>query len=215
MPPDSTTYPQHPETAYVLRDTSAPSGSAFPSSSATIFKYNPHRMSPAEVLDTFVGREELLARLITHIRSQKGALSPKHVFLHGPRGIGKTTMLLALRYTLGKDPGLSAGFDVVQFSEEERRITNLPSFAIRALELISGVRPEAESDLAEARNAPANAFGILMKSAARRTSRPVLLLLDNFDDLAIAITSAKSKQFDARKTKPQLSLKQCGFVLIL
>ena len=187
----------------------APSGSgSFQSNAATIFKYNPQQMSPSEVLDTFVGRDELLKKLIARIRSQRGAKAPKHVFLHGPRGIGKTTMLLVLRHTIAADPGLSASMDVLQFSEEERRIANLPSFAVRTLDLLCGVRPDLKPELKKAQEAPEEAFKILMEAAARQPDRPVLLLVDNFDDLVIAVTSGKSKQFDAKRIKPMESLKK-------
>jgi len=178
-------------------------GGAFGSaitSTAVIFKYNPHRMPPADVLNTFVGRDELLAQLIAHLRAQRGVSQPKHIFLHGPRGIGKTTILLVLRYKIAGNPGLKAAFDVVQFSEEERRVANLPSFAIRALELLAAVRPEVKADLEKARAAPEQALDILLEAGAKTTDRQVLFLLDNFDELAIAATSGKSKRFrDAQK----------------
>ena len=93
-------------------------------------------------MGTFVGRDELLSELLTHLRQQRGAKQPKHLFLFGPRGIGKTTMLLVLRHSILADAGLSSALDVLQFSEEERRIANMPAFAVRTLELLAQQRQD-------------------------------------------------------------------------
>jgi tetratricopeptide (TPR) repeat protein len=151
-------------------------------------------MPAVDVMETFVGRGELLSQLVGHIRAQRGQKRPKHIFLYGPRGIGKTTMLLVLRHTIHADPGLSACTDAVQFSEEERRVVNLPSFAVRTLELLAEARPETREDLLRAKAAPQDAFAILMAAVARFAGRQVMLLLDNFDDMALAILSRKGRQ---------------------
>jgi len=165
-------------------------------------------MPRQDVLDTFVGRTDLLKQLITHLRAQKGSDKPKHIFLHGPRGIGKTTMLLVLRYKVEADKGLDSAFDIVQFSEEERRVTNLPAFAVRILEFLSNIIPGATADLEKARANPEHAFKILLDVANQRKDRKVLLLLDNFDDLAAAITRGRSNRFDAAKLRPRQALKK-------
>ena len=180
------------------------------SSSATIFKYNPHQMPRGDVLGTFVGREDLLAEMVAHVRAQRGKPRPRHLFLYGPRGIGKTTMLLVLRYRIADNPGLRAAFDVVQFSEEERRVANLPSFAIRTLELLTKARREAkaegaeetEADLKRAQSAPEQAFDILLAAGARTPDRQALLLMDNFDELVIAATSGRSRRFKSAQAEP-------------
>src|SRR4051794_2452565 len=148
------------------------SRSPAPANSAVTFKYNPHQMAPADVLDTFVGREALLEHMVARLRAQRGGSRGRHLFLYGPRGIGKTTLLLVLRYTIAADPGLREAFDVVQFSEEERRIINLPSFSVRALELLAESRKDQEDDpvrahLEEARKEPERAFDLLLAAGGQ------------------------------------------------
>ena len=202
---DSSIYAPLPEASVP----SGPSDWVTPiTSPSVIFKYNPHRMPPDDVMQTFVGRDELLSQTITHLRAQRGAAEPKHVFFHGPRGIGKTTMLLVLRYTIDASPGLKSAFDVVQFSEEERRVANLPAFAVRVLEYLCEVRPETEADVKKAQTEPERAFEILLDAGSRMPDRQILLLLDNFDELAGAVTSGKSRRFDAKKLKPLDALKR-------
>ncbi len=170
---------------------------SFPNSGGSV-KYNPHMTTSDLVLDTLVERETLLKKLTRHVLSQKNAVQARHAFFHGPRGIGKTTMLLALRFTLEAKPGVMAAFDIVQFSEEERRIANLPAFAIRLLERLSKEKPHLEQNLDKARSNPPAALGILL-DAAEREPRQTVLLIDNFDEIAIAVASAKRKSDGATK----------------
>ncbi|NQT86279.1 hypothetical protein HQ560_05905, partial [bacterium] len=61
---------------------------------AEVYKYNP-RETPAEELQaTFVAREELLESVLGDLRARAADPVNQHVLLIGPRGIGKTNMLL-------------------------------------------------------------------------------------------------------------------------
>ena len=113
-------------TDYSSRTTSAGSGTFTLTAPSNIFKYNPHMMPPSAALETFVGREELLSEMVSWLREQRGAREPKHMFLYGGRGMGKTTMLLVLRHKIASIPGLTESFVGVQFPEEERRVTRDP-----------------------------------------------------------------------------------------
>ncbi len=172
--------------------------SAFPNPGGAL-KYNPHRTPPDYVLDTLVERDELLKTLTRHVQSQKNAVQARHIFLHGPRGIGKTTMLLALRYTMEAKPGLRAAFDMVQLNEEERRIANQPAFAIRILELLAGERPDLKPDLEKALSDPSTALDTLLEASKRANNRQTVLFIDSFDDIAITVASAKRKSDGATK----------------
>src|ERR1700688_1089829 len=163
-------------------------------------KYNPHRMDRAALLATLTGRDELLKQLIAHLRAQRGAPKPQHLFLYGPRGIGKTTLLLALRYSIEDDPGLREDFEIVQLSEEERRISNLPSFAVRLVEVLASARKaRAEATeplddlLAQAREQPEKALDQLLAAGQRLNGKRAVFLLDNFDELAIAAVSGRQR----------------------
>jgi tetratricopeptide (TPR) repeat protein len=157
-------------------------------------------MDRVALLATLTGRDELLGQLIAHLRAQRGAAEPRHLFLYGPRGIGKTTLLLALRYSIEDDPGLREAFEVVQLSEEERRISNLPSFAVRLLELLASARKaraegaEPLDDLlAQARDHPEKALDQLLAAGQRLNGKQAVFLLDNFDELAIAAVSGRQR----------------------
>jgi tetratricopeptide (TPR) repeat protein len=157
-------------------------------------------MDRATLLATLTGREELLEQLLAHLRAQRGTTEPRHLFLYGPRGIGKTTLLLALRYSIEDDPGLRDAFEVVQLSEEERRISNLPSFAVRLLELLASARKARDAGaeplddlLAQARDQPMKALDQLLAAGQRLNGKQAVFLLDNFDELAIAAVSGRQQ----------------------
>jgi tetratricopeptide (TPR) repeat protein len=184
-------------------------------SASLLLKYNPHRMARVALLATLTERDELLAQLVAHLRAQRGAAEPRHLFLYGPRGIGKTTLLLALRYTIEDDPGLSEAFEVIQLSEEERRVSNLPSFAVRLLELLAEAckvaadgAKQLEDLLAHARKKPEEALDQLLAAGQRLDGKQVVFLLDNFDELAIAAVSGRQRRRGASSSRHELELRR-------
>ncbi len=189
--------------------------------SATIFKYNPHLMEPDDVLRTCVGRDKLRDELIEWLRSQRGATKPEHFMLYGPRGMGKTTMLLVLRYNIERNVGLSSSFLVVQFPEEERRVTNMTTFVMRTFELLVGQAPELREDFENAREKvqkhPECALDLLIEAGERLGDRQVLFLIDNFDDLVLGATSKKAQLSGTKKYPPVEEFRRflsCGRFLV-
>lgn len=85
----------------------------------TLFKYNPGLMDQEQLRATFVGRDDLLADLLSKVRKQTKAKTLQHYVLIGPRGIGKTNTLLMLRDRLVSEPELSKRWIPVLLSEEE------------------------------------------------------------------------------------------------
>ena len=97
--------------------------------------YNPALLSKAELIRSFTARHELLERLLGVVRSQNGGSAGlQHLLLIGPRGTGKTTLLLRLRYAVEDDPELSARWMPVSFGEEEYGIGDLADFWLHVLE---------------------------------------------------------------------------------
>ncbi len=143
-----------------------------------IWTYNPSQMSREELLETLVGRDELLANLTQHCRDslEQGA-SGGHVLLWGPRGIGKTTLLRALR--LGLDSELSRRLIPIVFSEEEHSVTGVHSLLARVVELSGEAAAWPPPNY---RKLPSpDLVGALEEHAG--ASRAYLLLPENFSDL--------------------------------
>jgi tetratricopeptide (TPR) repeat protein len=151
-------------------------------------KYNPWEMAPEELEATFIGRQPLLDRLLEAVREQSQAESIQHYILLGPRGIGKTTLLLLLRRRLKRDPDLAARWLCVHYREEEYYVYTLRDLLALALESLhadEGVA-EAKAVLDEAQAEPDDEKSqAILLSGLRRISEArgqrFLLLVDNLD----------------------------------
>ena len=61
--------------------------------------YNPAQLTPGELKESFVAREETLTEMLRVIGGQMPGRPCQHMMLIGPRGMGKTT--LGLRFLYG------------------------------------------------------------------------------------------------------------------
>jgi tetratricopeptide (TPR) repeat protein len=165
--------------------------------------YDPWETPPEERKARFVGREALLERLLSRIAEQEGHRTVQHYLLLGPRGIGKTTLLLTLRDRIRESPTLSARWFCVQLREEEyfiRTLRDLLELVLRALaedEDLPDATEVAEQVHQEKREERSLAVAVEgLRSLAARHGRRILLLIDNFDRLFPATAAGR------RKTRP-------------
>ena len=151
-------------------------------------KYNPWEMPEEELEATFIGRQAMLNRLLEAVREQNQAASIQHYVLLGPRGIGKTTLLLLLRRRLKKDAELAARWLCVHYREEEFYVYTLRDLLALALESlyadegIAEAKPvldEAQADTDDERSQAILLAGLRRISEAR--GQRFLLLVDNLD----------------------------------
>jgi len=151
-------------------------------------KYNPWEMPEEELEATFIGRQALLNRLLEAVREQGQAASIQHYVLLGPRGIGKTTLLLLLRRRLKKDAEMAARWLCVHYREEEFYVYTLRDLLALALESLYADEGIAEAkpilDEAQAETDDEKSQAILL-AGLRRISEArgqrFLLLVDNLD----------------------------------
>jgi hypothetical protein len=165
--------------------------------------YDPWETPAEERKARFVGREALLERLLSGIAEQEGHNTVQHYLLLGPRGIGKTTLLLTLRDRIRESPALSARWFCVQLREEEyfiRTLRDLLELVLRALaeeENLPDAAEVAEQVHQEKREERSLAVAVEgLRSLAARRGRRILLLIDNFDRLFPATAAGR------RKTRP-------------
>ena len=95
--------------------------------------YNPAHLTPDELKDSFVARQDTLAEMLRLIGEQTPGHPCQHMMLIGPRGMGKTTLGLRFLYAIEDDPDLSKRWQPVAFHEESYGIVNLADFWIHAL----------------------------------------------------------------------------------
>jgi uncharacterized protein len=135
-----------------------------------IYRFSPNQATAEERLKTFVARHDVLKDLLTRVKDfDSGA---RHCILIGPRGIGKTHLLLLLADTIEADENISQGWVVVRFAEEEYSITSIAELFLRVIKTITGEYPKdigRNTDLALA----------YIADYCRNNNKHVLLLMDN------------------------------------
>ena len=84
-----------------------------------LYKYNPDQYLPDELEKTFVARKSLLDEIINDLTARIDASTNQNFLIIGPRGIGKTNMLLMIQNRIKKDSKLSKSYIPLRTSEEE------------------------------------------------------------------------------------------------
>lgn len=153
-----------------------------------LYKYNPALSKPQEMKETFVAREELLDEILREIRGQIDAKANQNILIIGPRGIGKTNLLIMIQFGIEDSPELAERFEIVRFREEEYSVISLRDFFERTLELLLDktgdkgietavveIRTESDDHIAVEKAIQA------LKDYAVGTRRKLVLFIDNFD----------------------------------
>ncbi len=153
--------------------------------------YNPALLPPHLLLAEFTARRPLLNSLVDIVRHNAPAKPLQHALLVGSRGMGKTTTLWAVAYTVQADPELSRQWLPVVFDEESRRVGDLADFWLEALRQWE----HAANDPADRAQQLLDKADANIEDAARtdflekvdRSGRRALLLIDNLNDLLSSI----------------------------
>lgn len=154
----------------------------------SLLLYNPNKKDKAAFLDEFVIRTRIFDHMFREIQTDKMIVPEQHYMIVGPRGAGKTSMLLRLKYAVEDDPVLSKRVIPVMFGEEQYNIGELGNLWERIAEYLEdyygfeGITGEIEKyiyrdDYEEA------AFKILIKYLDQRQQDRIMLLIDNIGQL--------------------------------
>jgi len=97
-----------------------------------IMKYNPAFLSKEQLVRSFVVRHAELG-LITQVLQENVTQSNQHVIVIGPRGIGKTMLVLRAVEEVRKEQDLNERWYPLVFSEESYQVTTPGEFWLEAL----------------------------------------------------------------------------------
>lgn len=89
------------------------------------FLYNPAEKSKQQLLAEFVIRGQEFETIFDILKSANYTIAPQHFLIVGQRGMGKTTLMLRIKYALEDDIELSKNVVPVRFSEEQYNIARL------------------------------------------------------------------------------------------
>lgn len=106
-----------------------------PSTGLTI--YNPNTLAREDIIIQFVARQALFDRLVDDLRRAGESGGIQHHLIIGQRGMGKTTLLLRLRFAIEDNPELAKYWFPLSFPEEQYNITRLSDFWANCLDALS------------------------------------------------------------------------------
>ena len=148
-------------------------------------KYNPGFLSYDEIVASFCVRYSELESLLASVRASTGS-SNVHSLVIGPRGSGKTHLLLRTAAEISRDPALSQFYPVV-FAEESYEVSTIGEFWLECLSRLAQQAPkEEQTELRMSRDDLRNrsddrelanrCLGTVLDFAERHEKRLVLLV---------------------------------------
>ena len=109
----------------------------------TARKYNPGFLTDDELVASFCVRTVEFEMLVEVLRECTGSSNP-HQIVIGPRGSGKTILLLRIAAEVRRDAELSAGFFPVVFAEESYEVGTAGEFWLECLSRLASQAPRRE-----------------------------------------------------------------------
>ena len=150
-------------------------------------KYNPGFLTDEDLVAAFCVRVHEYESIVEILRECTGSSNP-HQIVIGPRGSGKTSLLLRIAAEVRRDAELSRAFFPVVFAEESYEVATAGEFWLECLSRLAAQSPprEGESDLRRSfedlrtirddRTLGDRCLGILMDYSAREGRRLVLMV---------------------------------------
>ena len=109
----------------------------------TTRKYNPGFLSDDELVASFCVRKTEFELLVDVLRECSGSANP-HQLVIGPRGSGKTSLLLRVAAEVRRDAGLAARCFPIVFAEESYEVGTAGEFWLECLSHLAGQSPRRD-----------------------------------------------------------------------
>ena len=113
---------------------------------ATVRKYNPGFLSVDDLVATFCVRTAECESLIEALHECSGNANT-HQIVIGPRGSGKTSLLLRVAAEVERDADLSARFFPILFAEESYHVSTTGEFWLECLSRLADQAPAGDGDV--------------------------------------------------------------------
>ena len=106
-------------------------------------KYNPGFLTDDELIASFCVRTNELESIVEMLRECTGSSNP-HQIVIGPRGSGKTSLLLRVAAEVRRDAELSSGFFPIVLAEESYEVATAGEFWLECLSRLADQTPRRE-----------------------------------------------------------------------
>ena len=173
-------------------------------------KYNPGFLSDDELVTSFCVRKHEFLSMIEMLRDCRGSANP-HQIVIGPRGSGKTSLLLRVAAEIRRDADLSLQFLPIIFAEESYEVMSAGEFWLEALSRISVQAQDPEvagalhmswEDLRTVHDDQTlgdRCLGALLDFADQENKR-LVLMVENLNTMFADMTDAEGAGWRLRKT---------------
>ena len=151
--------------------------------------YNPAHLTPHELKESFVARQDTLAEMLRVLAEQTPGRPCQHMMLIGLRGMGKTTLGLRFLHSIEENPELRNHWQPVAFHEESYGIVSLADLWTHALRHLSRATGEARwADRADALEGTENDMERLsaysldgLMDFTQESGKRLILFVENID----------------------------------
>jgi hypothetical protein len=149
------------------------------------YLFNPPQKDPNLLKAEFVVRTAIFEQIFADIQEDTMQKAPQHYMILGQRGMGKTTMLLRLKYAVLDDEKLNNWLLPVLFNEEQYSMPDLASFFEHIAKLLAEDHSAYESLLNEMRkyefeeDYDQKAYEVLVEYL-KQNQQKIIVFHDNF-----------------------------------
>ena len=109
----------------------------------TTRKYNPGFLTDDELVASFCVRTGEFESIVDMLRECTGSANPHQIAI-GPRGSGKTSLLLRVAVEVSRDAELRSGFFPIVFAEESYEVASVGEFWLECLSRLADQMPRGE-----------------------------------------------------------------------
>ncbi len=176
------------------------------------FIFNPDEEPKDLLIATFVVREKIFEKIFKQIKNAPTNAAPQHFLVIGQRGMGKTTLLLRLRYAIEDDKDLSKTTLPVRLTEEQYQINSLPElweevaiYLENMNDVFAGMN--AEMILQDKQEDYERTAFDLLTNKLKQADKKVVLFIDNIGDLLHKFTDQENHRLrEILMTSPFIQL---------
>jgi len=150
--------------------------------------YNPAAQPEEWLIEHFVVRTKVFAQLFDAIKSGDMRHPEQHYLIQGQRGMGKTTLLLRLKYEIERTPELKDWLVPVFFNEESYDLTSLSNLWEKLLKYFDSNFPDggdyykATDKFIGTNDYEQRCFKLVI-DALHKHHKKLIILFDNFGEL--------------------------------
>lgn len=167
-----------------------------------LFLFTPALEAPDLLKETFVGRQHLLEQLLHAIEGAVSKQGLQHFVLAGPRGIGKTSLLLMINYIVRgtisvKDSwrNLNSFWEPVLLAEDEYGIVSLSELLDRIVSSLKGKLYQGMDEFPPEKTLNTDQLVEQLQDLKRSLGKRFLLLIDDFQSVLGSFTEEDQKRF--------------------